>query len=79
MDIQEQLRHAARVILQGGVFDRESTSSLLIRAARDIDSLTFTLEQWREVYETSGRTHLSECAIPMGLSHLCTCLEYAPD
>lgn len=79
MDIQEQLRHAARTVLQGGVFDRESTASLMIRAASDIDSLIFTLGQYREIYESSSSTHLSECAIPMGLSHICTCLEYAPD
>ena len=51
MDIQTQLRAMADEIEQGGGFDRRSAAGMMRRAARDIDSLTFTVDQWRAEYE----------------------------
>jgi hypothetical protein len=53
MDIQTQLRAMAEEIAEGGTFDRVSAARLLNRAAQDIDSLTFTLDQYRREYEGS--------------------------
>ena len=36
---------------EGGIFDRGNVARLIERAARDIDSLTLVIDQYREEYE----------------------------
>lgn len=60
MDIQTQLRAMAEEIAKGGTFDRVSAAGMLKRAARDIDSLTFTLDQWREEYEGTRPSRIEQ-------------------
>lgn len=56
----EQLRNAARAVLAGGIFDREATAALMIRAAQQLDDLEFTLGQWRKVYEGDEQQEADE-------------------
>jgi hypothetical protein len=57
MDIQTQLRHAAKAIRESGVApaDRGSVAGMMLRAAQDIDSLSFTVQQYRDEYEGAER------------------------